>query len=251
MLKSFLEACYLAAQEAQEALLALDHLTGCEPLKEGAGGDISITYDIVSENIFIKHLSSFGQIYSEEAGHVGQGDLLIVIDPVDGSDNLKSQFPYYGASIALQKENQNIAAFVCNFATGECFVKAEGLPYLRKLSDVTFKEKIEINKHARVGLFEKAGLHPGAARTLMDVGLKFRAPGAVALSLAYAHSVMYVVFLGKMRSFDIEAGLFLCEDLNIYKGENILVVSHNKDVFAKILTIFNLEDDSSIDKVTI
>jgi len=76
----------------------------------------------------------------------------------------------------------------------------------------------------------------------MDLGLKFRAPGAVALSLAYAHACMYVVFLGNMRPYDIEAGLYLCEDLHTYMGEDILIVSHNKDVFAKILAIFNLSE---------
>lgn len=55
---------------------------------------------------------------------------------------------------------------------------------------------------------------------------------------------MYVVFLGKMRPYDIEAGLYLCEDLYTYISEDILIVSHNKDVFAKILTIFNLFEAS-------
>ena len=79
----------------------------------------------------------------------------------------------------------------------------------------------------------------------MDLGLKFRSPGAVALSLAYAHSVNYVVFMGNMRTYDVAAGFYLCEDLYTYVDEDIFVVSHNKDVFAKILTIFNLTDSTS------
>jgi myo-inositol-1(or 4)-monophosphatase len=48
-----------------------------------------------------------------------------------------------------------------------------------------------------------------------------------------------------MRPYDIVAGLYLCEDLHTYMSEEIIIVSHNKDVFAKILTIFNLTDTTA------
>ncbi len=241
-MQTFIEACFRAASEIESLIRSTLHSRGCEAHTKGVGGDISIGYDLLAEAAFVKHLSPFGRILSEESGYIGEGDDLIIIDPVDGSDNLKSNFPYYGASIALQRDGRTVAGMVCNFANGDCFVRTETEHYRRSLFRESEREAVCVNEHARVGLFEKAGLHPGAARTLMDTGLKFRAPGAVALSLAYAYSVNYVVFLGEMRPYDVEAGLYLSRDLHTYVGEDILVVSHNKDVFAKILSIFNLTD---------
>ena len=232
-------------KEIESLIRSTQHSYGCEPQTKGAGGDISIGYDLLAEDCFVKHLSPFGQILSEESGYIGEGDDLIIIDPIDGSDNLKSNFPYYGASVALKRDNKTIAGMVCNFANGDCFIRANGEHYRCSLFREDEREEVGVNLHTKVGLFEKAGLHPGAARALIDIGLKFRAPGAIALSLSYAHASKYVVFLGKMRPYDIEAGLYLCEDLYTYVGEDILIVSHNKDVFAKILTIFNLTDKST------
>ncbi|MCJ7765043.1 MAG: inositol monophosphatase [Thiovulaceae bacterium] len=243
-MKRFIEACFEAVMEIEALVRLTEHSLGCETQSEGAGGDLSINYDLLAEALFVKHLGVFGQILSEESGYIGEGDDLIIIDPIDGSDNLKSRFPYYGASIGLQRNGKIIAAMVCNFANGDCFVRTAKGHYRRSLFREDEYEEVCVNCHSKVGLFEKAGLHPGAARSLMDIGLKFRAPGAVALSLSYAHAAMYVVFLGKTRPYDIEAGLYLCEDLYTYVGEDILIVSHNKDVFAKILTIFNLFEAS-------
>jgi len=240
-MQRFIAACLDAAKEVEALLRATDHAYGCEPQQKGAGGDVSIGYDLLSEACFVRHLNTFGQIYSEESGYIGEGDDLIILDPIDGSDNLKSNFPYYGASVALQRHGKTIAGFVCNFASGDCFIR-HGDEMFRSSLFREEKRPISVNIHTKVGLFEKAGLHPGAARALMDLGLKFRAPGATALSLAYAHEVKYMIFMGGPRTFDIAAGLFLCEELYHYMDENILIVSHNKDIFAKILTIFNLSD---------
>ena len=241
-MQKFIEACFNAALEIESLLRSTDHSYGCEPQTKGAGGDISIGYDLLAEDCFVKHLSSFGLILSEESGYIGEGDDLIIIDPIDGSDNLKSKFPYYGASVAFKRDNKVLAGFVCNFANGDCFVRADGEHYRRSLFRKDEREDVRINLHTKVGLFEKAGLHLDAAGALIESGFKFRAPGAVALSLSYAHASKFMIFMGNMRPYDIEAGLYLCEDLYTYRSENIIIVSHNKDVFAKILSIFNLTD---------
>ena len=244
-MQKFIEACFDAALEIESLIRSTDHSFGCEPQSTGAGGDVSIGYDLLAEDCFVKHLSSFGQILSEEGGYIGEGDDLIIIDPVDGSDNLKSKFPYYGASVALKRENVVLAGFVCNFANGDCFVRANGEHYRRSLFRKDEREDVTINLFAKVGLFEKAGSNLDAAQALIDSDLKFRAPGAVALSLSYAHASKYMIFVGHMRPYDIEAGLYLCEDLHTFVNEEIIIVSHNKDVFAKILRIFNLMDTTA------
>ena len=245
-MKDFIAACFSAAQEIVSLLEHTEHSYGCAPHSRGTGGDVSIGYDMLAEACFFKHLSPFGQILSEESGYMGEGEALVIIDPIDGSDNLKSKFPYYGASVALQQDGKTVVGFVCNFANGDCFVRENKKHYKRSLFEKNIDEVVTINNHAKIGLFEKASLYPDIVTMLLANKLKFRSPGAVALSLAYAHDVEYVLFLGNIRTYDVAAGLYLCEDLNVYVGEDIFIVSHNKDVFAKILTIFNLRDSTAL-----
>jgi len=71
----------------------------------GEGGDKSLNMDLVAESIFVKYLSSFGNIYSEESGLIKTKNYenhTIVIDPLDGSDNFLSNLPYYGTSVSLE-----------------------------------------------------------------------------------------------------------------------------------------------------
>ena len=244
-MQTFTRACFDALKELKTLLEQTEHSVGAASHDRGAGGDVSIGYDLLAETCFVKHLASFGQICSEESGEIGEGEDRIIIDPIDGSDNLKSNFPYYGASIALEANGKVTIGIVCNLADGDCFVRDDNGHYRYSLFDKQLQERIVINEYAKVGLFEKAGEHLDVAQKLIDYRLKFRSPGAVALSLAYAHSVKYVLFLGNIRTYDVAAGLYLCEDLYTYVGEDIFIVSHNKDVFAKILTIFNLTDNIS------
>lgn len=210
------------------------------PIKTGAGGDVSIGFDMMAERIFVEYLSCFGAISSEESGHIGTGDKLIIIDPIDGSDNLVTNFPYYGASVALTYKEKTLVGIVCNLASGECFIKTDHEHYETSLYDLRQRKEVSCHAYSKVGLFEKAGLHPEAAKKLMQIGLKFRAPGAIALSLAYAYYVNYVVFLGTMRTYDVQAGLYLCEDLNCYVGDDIIIISKDKVLYEQLLDIFEL-----------
>ena len=212
--------------------------------ERGAGGDVSIGFDLMAEEIFVRRLSPFGTIYSEESGLIpGEGDATILLDPIDGSDNLKSAFPYYGAAIALQRGGKTEAAVVCNFASGDCFVKYQDRHYKTSLSDSEMSQKVTPNPYAKIGLFEKAAHHPEVGALLMKEGLKFRAPGAVALSLAYAHYVNYVVFFGTMRPYDIDAGLYMCQSLHIFQDSGLLIVAKDQAVFDTLLRLFRRGDD--------
>lgn len=196
----------------------------------GAGGDKSSTIDIEAEKIFIKYLLEFGQIISEEIGVVGEGEKKIIIDPIDGSENLLSSFPYYGTSVALVNENgETEVGIICNLSNGEIFIKTKeffknGFLYNLKLSDV-------VTTKARVGLFERSYSNSHIVAKLASLSLKFRSPGALALSLAYANSVNFVIFYGKIREFDVKAGIFMCENLNHYISEDLILISQNRKVF--------------------
>ncbi len=201
----------------------------------GAGGDISSGLDLLAEKIFVKHLGKFGRIESEESGVIGEGAAMIIIDPIDGSSNALSLFPYFGTSVArINADGILDAAIVCNLASREIFFKEAGEPVLQGRLFVAEYYPPRVAPQSEIGLFEKAYAHPEIVLKLDQMGLKFRAPGAVALSLAYARTVSYMLYVGSYRIYDFAAGLALCEGLEVIVEEDYVIVSKDKEIAQKL-----------------
>ena len=213
----------------------------------GAGGDLSSGMDMAVEKLLMDALGRFGSFDSEESGQVGEGESTIVLDPLDGSANALSRFPYYGTSIArLDGEGILKEALVCNFANGDLFlIDAEGNPLKGNLGLEQFKAPVPPPR-PEIGLFEKAYAHPEIVAALDAEGLKFRSPGAVALSLAYARYVNYMLFVGPFRIYDFAAGLALCKDLELLVEEDYVIVARNPEVAGKLNEIVR---ERSVEKV--
>ena len=234
-MKQFFDAVITANIEIIELLKSNSDENFYESISMGAGGDISSKIDLLAEEIFIKHLSFFGNIYSEECGFVDNKKIDdIIVDPIDGSDNFASNLPYYGTSVALKRDQKCIAAVVVNLANGEVFIKDEKSFKRANIKNMNFKN-VEKNIYSKLGLFERTYCSKGTPEKMRRYGIKYRSPGAFALSLAYAHDVDFVLYEGKMREYDIAAGLYMCEDLYTKKTEDLLLVSQNKEIFDKIL----------------
>ena len=214
-----------------------DYATLCVEQSVGFGGDKSITIDLEAEKILVSHLQPFGQIISEESGHIGEGEYTIVLDPIDGSDNFKSHFAYYASSIALKHQDRTLVGIVANLATGDTYVRVGEELYIENLLNGR-KKAITVNTYAKVGLFEKALFHVDKIEILRQKGLKFRSPGAVALSIASAHYVKYVLFLGTIRPYDVAAALFITEGLYSHVDKDTIIVSYAKDTFDELCKIF-------------
>ncbi len=234
----FLEACVKANEEISNALNVGFDAVLFEKTEVGAGGDVSSKLDLFAEAIFVKHLGMFGQIESEESGIVGEGEEKIIIDPIDGSSNALSRFPYYGTSVAkINAEGILDAAVVCNLANGDIFIKSATAEVQQgKLFSNTFHTPHTTPK-GEIGLFEKAYANPSMVAALDQEKLKFRSPGAIALSLAYAHSVNYVLFMGEFRIYDFAAGLALCEGLEVIVEADYVIVSKDKNIATQIETL--------------
>jgi myo-inositol-1(or 4)-monophosphatase len=234
------EEIFRALKRASKEIFELIHLPMDESYYEykgvGAGGDRSSKIDLVAEEIFCEHLAKYGRIVSEESGESGRGEYEIVLDPIDGSDNLLSRFPYFGSSIAFLKKGEVKLSFIVNFANGDFFVKWDGFYKKGSLLHEKLKD-VRPNVHAKVGLFEKAYANPKIVEGLKSVGLKFRSPGAVALSLAYARYVNFVLFVGELRPYDVAAGLHQCQGLHLYTEPSLIIVAKNKEIFDKIKAI--------------
>jgi len=209
----------------------------CVKLTEGEGGDISRKIDILAEEIFIKHLGEYGTIYSEECGTVqGKGAYKITLDPLDGSDNFISQIPYFGTSIALELDGDVLVGIICNLANGEILLKTKEMFKIATLPQCKFKS-IDNNDCAAVGIFERAYRSNDFAKKLHDAHIKYRIPGASALSFAYAYRVDFVIFEGDLREFDAKAGLFMCEHLYKYHYNNRLLICKDKKRFYDLKNI--------------
>ena len=203
----------------------------------GYGGDKTLNIDIIAEKIFIKHLSTFGDIFSEEIGLISsKSNIKIIIDPLDGSHNFQSSLPYYGTSIALQIDGITKAGYVANLSNATLIYKAD--KDINQISLIDEKPiKIFEVKEPSIGVFERAYAYPKICEELNNKRVKFRSPGAAALSLAYANSVNFVLFAGNIREFDIAASLYINSNLFIHQDNEFLIVTKNDSFLALIKEI--------------
>ncbi|RLA59357.1 MAG: inositol monophosphatase [Epsilonproteobacteria bacterium] len=231
----FIKACIKANEAIATNIKDGFDASWFEKTEVGAGGDVSSKLDLMAETIFVKYLGSFGQIESEESGIIGTGESKIIIDPIDGSSNALSFFPFYGTSVAkINPQGILDEAIICNLANADIFFKIPQQEVQQTKLFSKIVHNIHFSSHAEIGLFEKAYANHKLVAALDKENLKFRAPGAIALSLAYAHSVKYVLFMGTFRIYDFAAGLAFCEGLEVIVEEDYVIVSKEKAIAQKI-----------------
>lgn len=87
-------------------------------------------HDVVADDIIVGRLLSEGlSVLSEESGLVGEGEITVVVDPVDGSTNGSRGLPWYATSLCAVDSVGPLAAEVVNLATGDRFraIRGEGV----------------------------------------------------------------------------------------------------------------------------
>jgi fructose-1,6-bisphosphatase/inositol monophosphatase family enzyme len=123
---------------------AVSPLLGTEKAKKkyerGAGGDISMNIDIIAENAIIKTLNDDNidlLLISEEIGEKFIGDKekakqnqsMLIVDPIDGSNNAARGLPYCSVSIAYgngSRMDDIDKAVVLNLNTKDIFWAEKG-----------------------------------------------------------------------------------------------------------------------------
>ncbi|MDX4060517.1 inositol monophosphatase family protein [Aliarcobacter skirrowii] len=198
----------------------------------GFGGDNSLKIDIIFENIFIEHLKEFGNIFSEECGLKDfKKDITFIIDPLDGSNNFFSNLPYYGTSVAIKRGEEIIGGFVANLALETLVYRFldDEVVYLSLNSNKELKNRV--NSSSKVAVFERGYKYPDICKILNDKNIKFRVLGATAISLANARDYDFVLFMGELRAFDIDAAMYICKDLYKIVKNNLIFITKSKDCF--------------------
>jgi myo-inositol-1(or 4)-monophosphatase len=224
----FLDICKKASFKIIKVIHQND-TTLFDKVNKGFGGDMSMKIDLIAEEIFIQSFKKYGNIFSEEIGFV-DNDLkkTFIIDPIDGSFNISNGFPYYGSSVALKnKKGQVTKAFIVNLATGDYFYKDKK----QKIENNLFYNKKYTNSLNEMILFEKAYANVDLCQKLAQKNIKYRSPGALALSIALAHRCKAVIFKGEIRDFDIVAGIYFNNELHIKIKNDTLLISKNKKDF--------------------
>jgi myo-inositol-1(or 4)-monophosphatase len=223
----FLDICKKASFKIIKIIHQND-TTLFDKVEKGFGGDMSMKIDLIAEEIFIQALKKYGNIFSEEIGFIDNDfKKTFIIDPIDGSFNISNGFPYYGSSVALKnKKGQITKAFIVNLATGDYFYKDKKV----KIENNLFYNKKHTNSLNEMILFEKAYANVDLCQKLGKYNIKYRSPGALALSLALAHRCKAVIFKGEIRDFDIAAGIYFNNELNIkIKNDTLLIAKNKKD----------------------
>lgn len=234
--KNFIEAVILANKEIHTYLNTNLSSKDYEYTNTiGFGGDNSLKMDLLAENIFIKHLEKLGNIYSEECGLLDKNkEYTFIIDPLDGSNNFYSNLPYYGTSVALQKNGVTIAGFITNLVSAVLTYKAFD-DEVKQISLINLKElELKEDKKTKISIFERAYKYPEICEILNKNNIKYRCLGAVALSLSDTRNYDFVLYAGEIRVFDIAAALYICNDFFIHKTDKFLLISKNKDKFELI-----------------
>ena len=100
----------------------------------GYSGDRPTQYhlDVVADEVALRILLGAGfRVVSEESGVSGNGELTVVVDPIDGSTNCDRGVPFYATSLAVLRGEELVAGLVRNQATGTVFEAEKGAGALR------------------------------------------------------------------------------------------------------------------------
>jgi len=84
--------------------------------------------DVVADEVAVRLLlrRGFG-VHSEESGlHAIERDIVVVLDPVDGSSNCSRGVPWFGPSLCAVDRHGQLAAVVANLGVGTTYCATRG-----------------------------------------------------------------------------------------------------------------------------
>ncbi|MHA1775646.1 MAG: hypothetical protein DRO88_05600 [Promethearchaeia archaeon] len=215
----------------------------CQPISQGAGGDITAKIDQIAEDIIIKELEKIGKPFvmiSEEIGIYnwdGQKrtfiqDLrqislseypssYIILDPVDGSSNAIRGIPFSCVSIAVAKEpriSQIEVGVLISLQTGDEYVAEKGKGsflngkplHCSSISDISqafMGTDLDSSEKCKELIVENENLFRAVS--------KRRILGSCALELGFianGNMDLYFDVRGVLRIIDFAAGLLILSE---------------------------------------
>lgn len=138
--------------------------------------DGQYAFDVTVDDAVLGVLAHEGVgVLSEESGlSDGDADVIVVVDPVDGSTNASRGIPWYACSLCAMDDEGPWVALVANLATGTRYRAVRGRGATR--------DGVPINTAAPVGLEEALVVLNGHPRTHLG-WRQYRVLGATALDV--------------------------------------------------------------------
>lgn len=201
-----MEAFAALAVLDEAAAVVADALTAIDDWRPSSDLDGQYALDLVADGPLCDFLVARGfGVLSEESGlHHPEREILVVVDPVDGSTNASRRIPYYATSLCAVDAGGPLAGLVVNLATGERFDAVRGGG--ARLDGVAIAPTgVTELGDAIVGLNGFPGGHGGWAQ--------YRAFGSAALDLcavACGRLDAYDSRAAPLASWDYLAGVLVC-----------------------------------------
>jgi myo-inositol-1(or 4)-monophosphatase len=208
--------CREATEDVKRVLRELPTRDEREPaLGAGVGGDDTTAIDAAAERVVIECLDRAGAdftLVSEELGvreaREG-GDVVVVLDPIDGSINAKRGVPFFALSIAVAEGpvmGDVVFGYVYDFGSGEEWTATRGAGALLNggpLGPIFPKEQIELLSLEAT----RTDLVARHVAPFVEIAQRLRIMGSLAISLCHfaAGRVDAVCSLKTARSVDIAA----------------------------------------------
>ncbi len=191
----------------------------------GLGGDETTAIDEAAERVIVERLRSSGErfvLVSEELGEqaIGtNGEIWVVVDPIDGSLNAKRGVPFFAVSIAVAG-GPTMAdvhfGYVHDFGTGEEWTAERGRgAFLDGAPLGSERPKAEIEILAFEATTTASVSEHAAA--VVPLAYRLRILGSLALSMCHlaAGRVDAVCSLKAARSVDIAAAQLLVREVGL------------------------------------
>ena len=182
-------------------------------------------HDVVADKVLLEGLVDAGfRVLSEESGLSGDGEILVVVDPVDGSTNASRALPWYATSLCAVDDRGPLVADVVNLATGDRFraVRGAGAEADHSVMRPTGCTELGESILAVGGLPPE---HGGWAQ--------FRCYGAAALDLCGVASGLFDGFVDVSRAlgvWDYLAAMLVCHEMGVPVvdglGRDLVVLDH-------------------------
>ena len=185
--------------------------------------------DLAADEVAIEVLvrAGFGVLSEETGGHDLERDIVVVLDPVDGSTNASRGIPWFASSLCALDAEGPRAALVVNQATGTRFDAVRGGGARRDGEPISPSTATEL-RLAVVGVSGYPRAHLGWKQ--------FRALGAAALDLCAVACGMIDAYIDCSQDahgpWDYLGGLLVCTETGAIVGDALdrdLVVRGHAD----------------------
>ena len=181
--------------------------------------DIVTEYDKRSEEIIVDKILKAhpdSTILGEEGGEQGKGEVKWFIDPIDGTMNFATHFPFFCVSIGAAVNNQMIAGVIFDPVRNELFSASLAGAFCNGQGIKARRNRTESESNIVTSFpFIKESMTDNDGKIYEEIVNRFRSTrriGSAALELAYvAAGRADVVMATQTNAWDVAAGMCLVE----------------------------------------